>query len=149
MQASLRRRKANDGKRSRSRSQSRSPAAEDGKLNEMLPPDPDESKELALVPVSSVSKLQAQQKAKRKGVKRLTGFIFFLGGLFGLLLAGFFAQRNELIDFADLGDLNLNTLMDALPAGVLQDARELRVCLRYTAYCWVTNGLARKAKRKP
>ncbi len=99
----------------------------------------EESDELALVPVRSISRLAKQKLRPQKtnGYKRRTGFIFFLGGLFGIIIAGFFAQKNDLIDLAGfgdltemagLGDLGLDRLMDVLPAGFLQDAKELKVC---------------------
>jgi len=121
MPSSVRRR---NGKRSHSRSSS--VASQDDEL----PADPDKAEDLALVPVSSLSKLPKHKTVhKTKGVKRRTGFIFFLGGLFGIVIAGFFAQQNDLIDFPEFGDLNLESLMDVLPAGFLQDAKELKVHL--------------------
>ena len=57
--------------------------------------------------------------------KRGTTLIFLLGGLCGLLLAGFFAKSNDLIDFPELGDLSMDYLIDALPAGLVKDARDL------------------------
>jgi phospholipid:diacylglycerol acyltransferase len=60
--------------------------------------------------------------------KRRNGFIFFLGGLFGIVAAGFFAGRSDLIDFPELGELSMDSLMDVLPAGLVRDARDLAVC---------------------
>ena len=60
--------------------------------------------------------------------KRRNGFIFFLGGLFGIVVAGFFAGRSDLIDFPELGELSMDSLMDVLPAGLVRDARDLAVC---------------------
>jgi phospholipid:diacylglycerol acyltransferase len=125
MASSVRRRKTRDGKRSHSRSSS--VASQDDELP-ATPEDPDKAEDLALVPVPSLSKLSRHKTApKTKGVKRRTGFIFFLGGLFGIVIAGFFAQQNDLIEFPEFGDLNLESLMDVLPAGFLQDAKELKV----------------------
>lgn len=42
-------------------------------------------------------------------------------------MAGYFAERNDLIDFPELGDLGMESLMDVLPAGFLKDARDLQV----------------------
>ena len=44
--------------------------------------------DLALVPVKSITKLARENLHQPKGVKRRFGFIFFLGGLFGLVMAG-------------------------------------------------------------
>src|SRR5690349_7031791 len=86
----------------------------------------DNSEKAKLVSTPNLQK--PTENGKAKGRKRRTGFIFFLGGLFGIIVAGFFAQKNELFElpeFADLlSDLSLDSLMDVLPAGFLQEARE-------------------------
>ena len=72
-------------------------------------------------PASHVHIVEHRSKIR----KRRTTLIFLLGGLCGLLMAGFFAKTNDLIDFPELGDLSMDTLMDALPAGLAKDVREL------------------------
>ncbi len=52
-----------------------------------------------------------------------------MGGLFGILVAGFFARQSDLIEFPELGDLSMDSLMDVLPAGFVRDARDLAVCI--------------------
>src|SRR5690554_275145 len=84
---------------------------EDEKVPEVQVDGDDDSEELRLVSISSLEELT--KTTKQKGRKRRGGFIFFLGGLFGLLVAGFFAQKNEYLylpEFAaDLvSDLNLD-----------------------------------------
>jgi phospholipid:diacylglycerol acyltransferase len=64
---------------------------------------------------------------KQRGNKRRNGLIFFLGGLVGLLAAGFLAQRNDLLDLPELGDISMDNLIDVLPAGFVSDARDLMV----------------------
>lgn len=64
-----------------------------------------------------------QQKAR----KRRTGAIFLLGSLFGIIAAGFFAKSNDLIDFPGIGELSVESLLDALPAGLVKDVRDLVV----------------------
>ena len=61
--------------------------------------------------------------------KRRNGLIFFLGGLFGIVVAGFFAGRSDLIDFPEFGELSMDNLLDVLPAGFVSDARDLAVCV--------------------
>lgn len=102
--------------------------------------------DLALVPVKSITKLARENLHKPKGVKRRFGFIFFLGGLFGLVMAGVFAQKNDLIDLGALAEMSgvgeLSTMsglgeiggslegwLNVLPEGFLRDARELKVSL--------------------
>lgn len=97
------------------------------------------NEDLALVPVKSITKLTKQKLHKPKGVKRRFGFIFFLGGLFGLVIAGVFAQKNDLIDLGSLAEmsgvgelsgLGLDSVegwLNVLPEGFLSDARELKV----------------------
>ncbi|KAM3072060.1 phospholipid:diacylglycerol acyltransferase [Clarireedia jacksonii] len=69
-----------------------------------------------------VPKTLSHTKSK---TKRRNTFIFFLGGLFGLVVAGFFAERNDLFDLPELRDLSMDSLMDVLPAGFVKDARDL------------------------
>jgi hypothetical protein len=59
--------------------------------------------------------------------KRRHGLIFLLGGLFGIFVAGFFANQNELINLDALRDLNLDALIDVIPQGILRDAKEFTV----------------------
>lgn len=66
---------------------------------------------------------------KPKTRKRRSTAIFLLGSLFGLVAAGFFAKSNDLIDFPELGEFSVDSLFDALPAGLVTDMRDLVVCL--------------------
>jgi phospholipid:diacylglycerol acyltransferase len=86
-----------------------------------------DGEDICLVPVS---KLEAV--AAHNGRKRRQGLVFMLGGLFGLLLAAFFADRNDMINLAslpDLADFNFEGLAGILPAGLLNDAKDRSVCL--------------------
>lgn len=69
-----------------------------------------------------------QEKPKTR--KRRNTFIFLLGSLFGIVAAGFFASTNDLIDFPELGDLSVDSLLDVLPAGLVRDYRDLLVSTR-------------------
>ncbi|KAH7349580.1 Phospholipid:diacylglycerol acyltransferase [Plectosphaerella cucumerina] len=57
--------------------------------------------------------------------KRRNTFIFFLGSLFGLIAAGFFAKSTDLIDFPEIGEISVDSLLEALPAGFVADIRDL------------------------
>lgn len=59
--------------------------------------------------------------------KRRNGFIFALGGLFGIFVALFFANQQQVINFDSLMDLNLDSLIDVIPQGMLKDAQEFSV----------------------
>ena len=59
--------------------------------------------------------------------KRKTTAIFLLGSLFGIIAAGFFAKTNDLIDFPEIGELSMDSLLDVLPAGLVKDMRDLVV----------------------
>lgn len=61
--------------------------------------------------------------------KRRNGFIFFLGGVFGIFIALFFANQQEVISLDSLMDLNLDALIDVIPQGIVKDAREFSVGL--------------------
>lgn len=60
--------------------------------------------------------------------KRRNGLIFGLGGVFGIFLALFFANQNEVISLDALMDLNLDSLIDVMPAGIVRDASQFSVC---------------------
>lgn len=65
---------------------------------------------------------------KKKGKsKKKNAWIFGLGGVFGLVLAGFFASNNEMIDLKSLEGMNLDSILDALPASFVNSAQELQV----------------------
>jgi phospholipid:diacylglycerol acyltransferase len=82
---------------------------------------PAKAEEVVLAPKSKVH--------HGKTRKRRNGLIFFLGGLFGILVAGFFAGRSDLIDFPEFSELSMDSLLDVLPAGFVNDARDLAVCI--------------------
>jgi hypothetical protein len=88
---------------------------------------PPKAEEVRLAPVSKIIATASHHKHRTR--KRRNGLIFLLGGLFGILVAGYFAERNDLFDFPEFGDLSMDSLMDALPAGFLKDARDLQVSL--------------------
>jgi hypothetical protein len=77
------------------------------------------------VSAKKLQKLTDQHKAR--GTKRRNAWIFGLGGLFGIIVAGFFASSNEVFDMQALRDMNLDSILDVLPAGLIKDAHELQV----------------------
>ncbi|ESZ97885.1 Phospholipid:diacylglycerol acyltransferase [Sclerotinia borealis F-4128] len=82
---------------------------------------PAKAEEVRLAPVSRILTQKEQKSRKRRNT-----FIFFLGGLFGLVVAGFFAGRNDLIELPEmLEGITMDSLMDVLPAGFVKDARDL------------------------
>jgi phospholipid:diacylglycerol acyltransferase len=72
--------------------------------------------------VKIIHHTQKQPTRKRKNT-----FIFLLGGLFGIVLAGFLAKSNDLIEFPEIGELSMDSIMDVLPAGLVKDMRDLIV----------------------
>lgn len=68
--------------------------------------------------------------------KRRNGFIFLLGGLFGIIVALFFANQQEVISLDSLTELNLDSLVDVLPQGVMKDVKEFSVTISLTTF-WV------------
>jgi len=64
--------------------------------------------------------------------KRRNGLIFVLGGLFGIFIAVFFANQQEVISLESLLDLNLDTLIDVIPQGIMRDAKEFSVLCSHT-----------------
>lgn len=95
------------------------------------PPEPESP--ISVTPERDDSPIRPGDKVKvvhhsQKTRKRKTGAIFLLGSLFGLIAAGFFAKSNDLIDFPEIGDLSVDSLLDVLPAGLVKDVRDLVVC---------------------
>lgn len=90
--------------------------------------------------VVTTSKLQF---LKEKKSKRRNGLIFTLGGLFGIVLALFFANQHDVISFEGLMDLNLDSLIDVIPAGVVREARDITVCKKTDLFVWKTLRLNR------
>lgn len=84
-----------------------------------------------ITPVRGQSPIRIDEEVKLVNPKRKRklGAIFLLGSLFGIIAAGFFAKSNDLIDFPEIGDLSVDSLLDALPAGLVKDVRDLVVCL--------------------
>ena len=76
------------------------------------------------VKVVSTKKL-AELTKSRKHSKKRTSLIFGLGGFFGLLLALFLAQQQDVIKLDGLLDVNFNSLMDVLPAGMMKEVKDL------------------------
>lgn len=91
--------------------------------------------EYRLVPREGMEKLKKEIKsARRSGKKRRNAWMFALGGLFGVILAGFFASSNGsldgLVEMAGMQDMNLDSLLDVLPAGLIRDVQDLQVRLQ-------------------
>lgn len=72
-----------------------------------------------------ISKVKFEKLVKKKSSKRRSGFIFILGGVLGLLAAVFFAQQQDVLKFEGLLDMNLDSLMDAIPSSIIKDAKDL------------------------
>lgn len=77
---------------------------------------------LRVITAEQLHTLKQKGKSKRKNA-----WIFGLGGVFGLLLAGFFASSNEMIDLKGLENMNLDSILDALPANFVSSAQQLQV----------------------
>lgn len=64
----------------------------------------------------------------QKTRKRRNTFIFLLGSLFGIFVAGLLAKNNDLITLPEISDLSMDSLLDVLPASLAKDMRDFRVC---------------------
>lgn len=84
-------------------------------------PSPVKGEPVSVIPTAHLKKL-TQKRSKRR-----QSLVFGLGGLFGIIIALFFAQRHDVINFEGLMDLNLDSLIDAIPAGIVRDARDITV----------------------
>ncbi|KAH7064604.1 Lecithin:cholesterol acyltransferase-domain-containing protein [Macrophomina phaseolina] len=92
-------------------------------------PDPTQDEQYRVVTARKLHQLSvAKEKARgsARGSKRWNLFVLGLGGVIGIVGAGWFAQNNDMIDLPAIADLNLDSIADMLPAGLLQDARDLQ-----------------------
>ncbi|OSS49374.1 hypothetical protein B5807_05593 [Epicoccum nigrum] len=67
-----------------------------------------------------------KQGSKKKHAKRKNAWVFGLGGLFGLVIAAFFAGSNDLIDLKSIEGMNLESLLEALPDNFVKSAQQLQ-----------------------
>ncbi|KMQ44737.1 Phospholipid:diacylglycerol acyltransferase [Trichophyton rubrum] len=81
--------------------------------------------------VQASSKPEDAVPPKRRS-RRRNGLIFGLGGIFGIFVALFFANQNEVISLDALLDLNIDSLIDVIPAGIVRDAKEFSQSERET-----------------
>ncbi|KAK2626283.1 hypothetical protein QTJ16_004545 [Diplocarpon rosae] len=125
-----------------------------GKKDAPRDDSPVKAEEVRLAPVSKIiyDESQLSHKKKKDSRKRRNGFIFILGGLFGIVVAGFFAGKSDLIDFPEFGDLSMDNLIDVLPAGFVKDARDLskgeRDAVNYDSFSVGLNLVAQGVKAK-
>ncbi|KAG2412361.1 hypothetical protein HFD88_009918 [Aspergillus terreus] len=78
----------------------------------------------ATKPVEETNDEKPVKVYSKKPSKRRSGFIFVLGGLFGIFIALFFANQQDVIRLDSWMDFNIDTLMDVIPQGMLKDAKE-------------------------
>ncbi|KAF2670994.1 Phospholipid:diacylglycerol acyltransferase [Microthyrium microscopicum] len=110
-----------------------------------ITPEGDAGRDYKLVPAKHLSALKIKRNSS-KGNKRRFAWVFILGGLFGLLVAAYFANNSDLIDIASFADLSLEPLLDVLPSAFLKEAREFQRHEKETvAYDSFAVGLAAQA----
>jgi len=83
-------------------------------------PDPDRGEEVKLITKKKLEKL-----VNRKSSKKRSTLWFLLGGLLGLAAALYFAQAQDVIKLEGLLDVNLDSLLDVIPAAVVRDVKDL------------------------
>jgi phospholipid:diacylglycerol acyltransferase len=88
----------------------------------------DKTTDYKIVPADQAAKISKQ---KHSGRKRRNAWIFGLGGLVGVLAAGIFASPtgslDRLADMAGWNDMNFDSILDVLPAGLIKDVQQLQV----------------------
>ena len=84
-----------------------------------------------VIPAKKLEKLKKKIESSG-GIKRRHAWVFGLGGLFGIFIAGFFASSNgsldKLVTLTGLDNMNLDSILDVLPAGIIREVRDLQVC---------------------
>lgn len=86
-------------------------------------PDPDGKEEVQIIPTKKLEKLE--KLTKKQSTRKKSTLYFLFGGVIGLLAAVFFAQQSEVIKLEGLLDVNLDSLMDVIPAGIVKDVKDL------------------------
>lgn len=87
-------------------------------------PAPDRGEEVKIISKQKLEKLE-QKVTKGKGSRRRSTVWFFLGGLIGLIAALFLAESQDVIKLEGLLDVNLDSLMDVIPAGIVREVKDL------------------------
>lgn len=90
-----------------------------------------EAKDYKVIEAKELEKLH-KRKHKERHSKKRNAWIFGLGGLFGILAAGMFAtpegSLDKLVELAGIKEMNLDSILDVLPAGLIADVQDLQVC---------------------
>ena len=86
--------------------------------------DRDPTQEVKLITKKKLANLE-KQITKNKSNKKRSTLWFLLGGLAGLAATLYFAQQQDVIKLEGLLDVNLDSIMDVLPSGVLSDVKQL------------------------
>ncbi|GLA30039.1 hypothetical protein AnigIFM63604_001142 [Aspergillus niger] len=87
-------------------------------------PSPSDSRDIPDSSSSAPQKPKSESFVTKPRSKRRNGLIFVLGGLFGVLVAVLFANQQDVISLDSIMDLNLESLMDVMPQGLLSDVKE-------------------------
>jgi phospholipid:diacylglycerol acyltransferase len=82
---------------------------------------------MGLGPQKHSTNQDIDQLSQSQTRKRRNTFIFLLGSLCGILLAGIFAEHNNLIEFPEIRELTMDSLFDVLPSGLMRDLRDFAV----------------------
>lgn len=94
-------------------------------------PDKDRGDGSVTLPIAKLNELNQHLSAikKHRTSKRRVAYLFGLGCIFGIVIAVYFAGSNDVIDLGYLRSMNLDSLLDVLPAGLVKDAQDLQVSL--------------------
>ena len=88
---------------------------------------PEKDEEVRLVPLSKLRNLtlKTHKRSKRRNV-----LVFAFGGLFGLFVAAYFANQQDVVNLNGLIDMNFyESLLDIIPSGLVKEAKDLQVGL--------------------
>ncbi len=91
-------------------------------------PSPTKGEPVTLVPASQLERLTKKRWSKRRQV-----LIFGLGGLFGVVIAALFANHHDVINLEGLMDMNIESLLDVIPAGIVNDAKDITVRQKFSS----------------
>jgi phospholipid:diacylglycerol acyltransferase len=100
------------------------------------PPPPDDSSSKKQPQKTLPVIVEKVEHTAKRAKKRSYTLVFIIGGLVGLFLAVFFAKSQDIV----IGDFQLGSLVDVIPAGILKEATDISVC-RPRSRCRLHGGI--------
>lgn len=102
-----------------------SPSPSSSRESTPAPADKSGDVKISRARLERLESYRKENHENKKGRRKRSTIWFFLGGLLGLMGALFLAQQQDVIKLDGLLDVNLDSLLDVIPAGMVKDVKEL------------------------